>query len=172
MDHYSHSSSRADRKTIEKNRRSQMKDLCSKLSSLVPHQPTTELVSLSDQLEGATDYIKKLQLKLEKLKQKKNFLMGNSQNPDIKGLQIPAIDVHASGSDLDVILTTGPDCQFMFTETIRILHEEGAQVVSAGFSVVDQTVFHSIHSKIGDCAVEDEASRISERLRKFACDFN
>ncbi|KAI3456256.1 hypothetical protein Pfo_012919 [Paulownia fortunei] len=174
------SSSKADRKTIEKNRRNQMKALYSKLRSLVPHQAPKEVVSLPDQLEGATNYIKKLQINLEKMKKKKNCLMGMSANSSARscnsttgGLNLPNIDVRVMGSALEVVLITGLNSQFMFSEVIRMLHEEGAEVVSASFSALDNTVFHTIHCKAGDQSSQDcGAARITERLWKFVYDIN
>lgn len=61
----------------------------------------------------------------------------------------PQIDIHEKGSALEVVLITGLDFQFMFNETIRVIHEEGAEIVNASFSVVDDTVFHTIHAKVG-----------------------
>ncbi|PIN04391.1 hypothetical protein CDL12_23074 [Handroanthus impetiginosus] len=164
------SSSKADRKTIEKNRRIHMKALYSNLSSLVPHdQNHRESISLSDRIEGATNYIKKLQARLEKMKQKKNCIL-MSRNSSNGGINVvPNFDVRIMGSALEIVLITGQNCQFMFTEVIRMLHEEGAEVVSASFSCVDNTVFHTIHSKIGQDFV---AVRICERLRKLVYDAN
>ncbi|KAL0398584.1 UNVERIFIED_CONTAM: Transcription factor [Sesamum radiatum] len=174
--------SKADRKTIEKNRRNQMKTLCSRLSSLVPHQAPREVVSLPDQLEGATNYIKKLQTNIETMKQKKNWLMGvssatasssaRSSCSNSGGLVLPNVDVRVVGSALEVALITGLNCQFMFSETLRLLHEEGAEVVSASFSVLDNSVFHTIHCEIGESAQGYGAARISERLRKYVYDDN
>ncbi|KAK4439950.1 Transcription factor [Sesamum alatum] len=174
------SSSKSDRKTIEKNRRNQMKALCSRLSSLVPHQAPREVVSLPDQLEGATNYIKKLQTNIEKMKQKKNCLMGvvsanssaRSSCSNSGGLISPNVDVRVVGSALEVALVTGLNGQFMFTETIRVLHEEGAEVVNASFSVLENSVFHTIHCQIGESARGYGAARISERLRKYVYDVN
>ncbi|KAL2473633.1 basic helix-loop-helix (bHLH) DNA-binding superfamily protein [Forsythia ovata] len=164
------SSSKADRKTIEKNRRNQMKSLYSELSSLLPDQNSREVVSLPDQLGIAANYIKSLQINLEKMKQKKNWLTGEGKcsSSTMGGLKSPDIEIHVMGSAMEVALVTGLDCQFMFTEIIRMFHEEGAEVVNASFSIQDNTVFHSIHSKLGETsAPEDEAARISERLKKF-----
>ena len=49
-----------------------------------------------------------------------------------------------------MFLVTGLNYKFMFKETIRLLHEEGAEIVNAGLSVVNDTVFHTIHSKVGN----------------------
>ncbi|XP_059659041.1 transcription factor bHLH162 [Cornus florida] len=167
------SSSRTDRKTIEKNRRNHMKTLYSKLNSLVPHQSSREVVSLPDQLDEAANYIKKLQMNLEKMKEKKNRLMrlekmsASTSTGVMVGLRSPQIEIHEMGSALEVVLITGLDCQFMFNEIIRVLHEERAEVVNAGFSVVDDAVFHSIHSKVAESASGYGAPKISERLKQF-----
>nr|AKN09646.1 basic helix-loop-helix transcription factor [Salvia miltiorrhiza] len=170
MDHQNPSCSRADRKTIEKNRRNEMKALYTNLNSLIPPQPHSrprEMVSLPDQLEAATNYIKMQQAKLEKLKQKKNCLVWSKGGPN----NLPNIDFRVSGSALEVVLITGLNCQFMFTRIIHLLHEEAAEVVAATFSVLDNTVFHTIHAKIGDQSAQNHgAARISERLKKFAYD--
>ncbi|GFQ08616.1 hypothetical protein PHJA_003005600 [Phtheirospermum japonicum] len=78
------------------------------------------------------------------------------------------------GSALEVVLVSGQNCQFMFSEIIRMLHEEGAEVVNASFSVLDNSLFHTIHCEInGDrSAQEYGAARISDRLRKFVCDIS
>ncbi|KAK4589910.1 hypothetical protein RGQ29_020477 [Quercus rubra] len=176
------SSSRTDRKTIERNRRNQMKDLYSQLHSLVPHQTSRglqEVTSLPDQLDEAANYIKRLQTKLERMKEKKNNLMGIHEKSNAStdcgmtmGFKPPQIEIHEVGSALEVVLITGLDFQFMFKETIRVLHEEGAEIVNASFTVVEDTVFHTIHSKVGDSALGYGAAGIYERLNKFVSDAN
>ncbi|KAK4271568.1 hypothetical protein QN277_020244 [Acacia crassicarpa] len=174
-------SSRGDRKMIERNRRSHMRALCSQLSSLVPHQTSKEMISLPDQLGEATNHIKKLQIKLEKMRNKKLSLMEiNNNEPNISGRQSynnnndkgmvmgsksPKVEIHHMGSTLIVSVITGLDCQFIFNEFIRILHQEQADVVNAGYSVVQDAVFHTIHCQVGECG--ERAGRISERLKRF-----
>ncbi|XP_054800313.1 transcription factor bHLH162-like [Prosopis cineraria] len=172
------SSSGGDRKAIERNRRSQMRTLCSQLSSLVPRQSPGEVISVSDQLGEAVTYIKKLQMKLEKMKEKKLSLMGISDeetNVDerqkkkrgiVMGSKSPQVEIHQMGSTLEVSVISGLDCQFIFNEFIRILHEEEADVVNASYSVVQDTVFHAIHCQIGECD-DSRSGRISERLKRF-----
>ncbi|KAH7545997.1 hypothetical protein FEM48_Zijuj01G0154200 [Ziziphus jujuba var. spinosa] len=187
MDH-NPSSSRTDRKTIERNRRNQMKVLYSKLNSLVPHQNSREVTSLTDQLDEAANYIKKLQTSLERMKEKKDSLMGIERSSNnaggmmissnstscggmAAGVKSPQIEIHIIGSALEIVLITGLDFQFMFNETIRVLHEEGADIINASFSVVEDSVFHTIHSKIEESTLgPGAAARISERLNKFIDD--
>ncbi|KAF5742281.1 hypothetical protein HS088_TW09G00325 [Tripterygium wilfordii] len=167
------SSSRNDRKTIERNRRNQMKALYTQLNSLVPHQNSREPVSLPDQLYEAEKYIKKLQISLEKLKERKDSLMGierpfpSNNSCGTNGTRLPQIEIHENGLALEIALITRLDCQFIFNETIRVLCEEGVEIVNASFSVIEDTVFHAIHSKLEESASGNEAARISERLRRF-----
>ena len=118
-----------------------------------------EATPLPDQLEEAANYIKRLQIKLERMKEnKERLIMGTDRSmisettTEIAAsgliMKSPHIEIHEKGSALEVVLTTGLDCQFMFSETIRLLHEEGAEIVNASFSVVNDTVFHTIHSKV------------------------
>ncbi|KAJ8761626.1 hypothetical protein K2173_004402 [Erythroxylum novogranatense] len=177
MENNSSSSSKTDRKTLEKNRRNQMKALYSTLNSLVPHHRSGDPTSLPDQLDEAASYIKKLQTNLEKMKERKDILMGIYRPPNTSirtgttmGWRPVQIDIHQAGSTLEVVLTTGLDWQFMFNETIRVLHEEGADIVNASFSVVDDAIFHIIHSQVSDSGHSNEVGRISERLKQFVQD--
>ncbi|KAI5447996.1 transcription factor bHLH162 [Lathyrus oleraceus] len=169
------SSSRLDRKFIERNRRNQMKTLYHKLNSILPHQ-TSKAISMPDRLEEATNYIKTLQINLEKTKEKKKFLL-ETQRPNVNMkrskkliLKSPKIEIHQIGLTLQVVLITGLDSQFLFNETIRILNEERLDIVNASYKVNKDSVFHSIH-----CQVQEEfgngSARISERLNKFMHDY-
>ncbi|CAI9087435.1 OLC1v1021502C2 [Oldenlandia corymbosa var. corymbosa] len=143
------SSSKADRKTIEKNRRNQMKTLLTQLNSLVPHQSNKEALSLPDRIGEAISYIKTKQIRLEELKEKRDSLIEPKKSKNVMGsLREPHVDVQEMGSALQVVLITGSDCRFMFREAIRVLHEEGAQVVNASFYVAGDTIFHTLHSKL------------------------
>ncbi|CAA0817885.1 basic helix-loop-helix (bHLH) DNA-binding superfamily protein, partial [Striga hermonthica] len=108
-----------------------------------------ESFSIPCQLEGATNYIKKLQFNLEQLKQKKEcILRKDSANLSVpRGIDLPSIDVRVTGSALEVVLISGENYQFKLSEIIRMLHEEGAEVVSASFSVLDDAFFHTVHCK-------------------------
>nr|GEZ68917.1 transcription factor bHLH162-like [Tanacetum cinerariifolium] len=136
-----------------------------------------EMTSLPDQLHEAANYIKKLQIKLEKMNEEKNNLMGikklyinnnhkiKCSNMMVGQARAPQIEVRETGSSLEAVLITGVDFQFLFTETIRVIHEEGFDVVNAGFSILNDTVFHTIHAQVGErYAQENGASRIKDRL--------
>lgn len=107
---------------------------------------------LPDQIDEATKYIKKLEENVMNLKEKKDSLVGvDGKYSNIRGYSLNSpvqIEVHEKGSAVEVILVTGLECQFVFTEAMRIVHEEHAEVVNASYSVVGTTVFHSIHAKV------------------------
>ncbi|KAK7362843.1 hypothetical protein VNO77_04967 [Canavalia gladiata] len=171
MENNPSSSTLTDRKLIERNRRNQMKALYSKLNSVVPHQNSREAKSLPDQIGEATNYIKKLQIKLEKMKEKKENLINieGSKNVTMNrervlGLKSPQFKIQQMGSALEVVLITGLNCQFMFNETIRIL-QEGSEIVNASYKVVENAVFHTIHCEVVESV--NASARISEKLNKF-----
>ncbi|XP_057797506.1 transcription factor bHLH162-like [Salvia miltiorrhiza] len=173
------SPSKFDRKSIEKNRRNQLKALYCKLCSLLPRQSSKEIGNMSDELGEAASYIKKLQERLEAMKRKRDFLKVRKSenlksNESDGGSEGPVVQVDGNGSTLKVVLMSGIQeqcmCMCMLKETLRILMEEGADVVSAAFSVLDRTVIHTVYSQIGGSGLENEGARISERLRKFVAD--
>lgn len=158
-----------------------MKKLFAHLNSLLPHHDeatSRENLSLPDQIDQTTKYIKKLQAQLERLKEKKSSLtlassssnQRSSESSSDCGLKSPKIEIHVAGdSALQVVLITGIDSQNIFTEAIRVIQDEGGEVVNASFSVMDDsTVFHTIHAKIEECSQHQVAiARITERLNRF-----
>ncbi|OIV91739.1 hypothetical protein TanjilG_26592 [Lupinus angustifolius] len=129
-----------------------------------------EPFSLSDQLQEATNYIKTLEMKLEKMKDKKNRLLEiqrENMSMNKGGSKPPQIEIQQMGLALVIGLITGLDFQFMFKECIRFLLEEGAYIVSANYIVSGDSFFHTIH-----CQVEESSNgaRISERLKMFVYD--
>lgn len=64
------------------------------------------------------------------------------------GSKLPKIDLRDMGSSIEVILITGLQKNFLFSEVISILQEEGAEVVSSSFSAVGDKVFHTIHAQV------------------------
>ncbi|XP_058752676.1 transcription factor bHLH162-like isoform X2 [Vicia villosa] len=124
---------------------------------------------MPDRVEEATNYIKKLQISLEKMKEKKKFLLEIQRQKKLMLLKSPKIEIQQIGLTLEVVLITGLNSQFLLNETIRILNEEGVDIVNASYKVNEDTVFHSIHSQVQEFG--NESARISERLNKFMHDY-
>ncbi|KAL3714993.1 hypothetical protein ACJRO7_006837 [Eucalyptus globulus] len=163
---------RTERKIIEKNRRNRMKHLYSVLNSLLPSQPSSqEAKSLPDQIDEAILYIKGLEKEVKEAKDKKENLMGKkrpSPSPSsntLEAIKSPQIEIGVRDSSLEVILTSGLHDQFIFLEILRMLHEEKVEVLNANFSVVENSVYHLVHAKIGESGLG--AVMIAERLKTF-----
>ncbi|KAJ4899835.1 basic helix-loop-helix (bHLH) DNA-binding superfamily protein [Raphanus sativus] len=167
-----------DRKTIEKNRRIQMKALYSELNSLLPDQTSRAPLTLPDQLDEAANYIKKLQVNVEKMRERKRKLAATGSSSMSSSVDVsvarrsPKIEIQETGPILQIFLVTSLEHKFMFHEIIRAVSEEsGAEITHAGSSTVDDTVFHTLHCKVEDCDY-GASSRISESLKKLVNHFN
>jgi hypothetical protein len=113
------------------------------------------MLSQLDQLDYAASYIKQLRERIEKLERRKEQAkaMSLGSNNDMidtvkNGSKLPIIDLRDMGSSIEVILITGLQKNFLLSEVISILQEEGAEVVSSSFSSMGDTVFHTIHAQV------------------------
>ncbi|CAA7402238.1 unnamed protein product [Spirodela intermedia] len=172
---------RVERKTVEKNRRIHMKNLCFKLSSLIPKSGISkDSLTQQDHLDQAAAYIKTLRERIDRLKQKKELTVdraaeGGAATPDksgaapelMIGLRLPLVEIRALESTLEVVLICGPDRRSLFYEVIGVLEEEGADVVNASFSSVNEKTFYTIHAQVRCPRIGLEASRLSERLKRL-----
>ena len=113
-----------------------------------------EVVPLPDQIDEVINYIRSLQAKIEKSKEKKETLLGSRKrsrafiSESIPSLKSPKIEIREMGHALNVTLVTGYDDKFLFHEIIRLIQEEGAEVLNANFSVVGNSIFHAVHAKV------------------------
>ncbi|CAN6818654.1 unnamed protein product [Brassica oleracea] len=170
----------SDLKIIEKNRRIQMEDLYLELNSLLPQ--TSRELPLPDQLDEAANYIKELQVNVEKNRERKRKLVTTaaldklnstgsssmSSSVDVSvPRRLPRIEIQETGPILHISLVTSLEHKFMFHEIIRVLTEElGAGLTHAGYSIIDDAVFHIFDCKVEDCdfgATNDETSFTYEK---------
>ncbi|XP_031737221.1 transcription factor bHLH162 isoform X2 [Cucumis sativus] len=148
----------SNRKFVERNRRKEMKALFSTLNSLLPNQTSMEAPrTVPDQLEDATNYIKELQKNIKKLKEKKEKLMGMEEDEEAEGRRRrrgyedetkPKLSVHVKahqiGSSVEVFLTTGSDYHFNLQQVLRLLQDNGAEILNVNQSMFTDRVFHKI----------------------------
>nr|CAB3476591.1 unnamed protein product [Digitaria exilis] len=179
-----------ERKDVEKNRRLHMKGLCLKLSSLIPpaarhasllseaaasaSNPNKDTVTQLDQLDSAAAYIKQLKERIESLKRSK---AGGGLSGHVAGtaavatgvagaaVRMPVIEARYQDGTLDVVLISEAGRPFKLHEVITVLEQEGAEVVSASFSVVGDKIFYTIHSQALSPRIGLDATRVSERLQ-------
>ncbi|KAM1956225.1 hypothetical protein ACFX16_025667 [Malus domestica] len=171
------SSTKVERRVVEKNRRNRMKLLYSNLYSLLPKQTFKEPLSQTDQIDEAINYIKSQESNLQKLKEKKESLMRTRKRSyatacvnveSTRSAKAPLIKIHEIDSTLEVVLISGlENHQFMFYDIIRLLDEEHANVVHANFSTLGDSTFHIVRAEIGKSISEFGAARITEKLNRF-----
>ncbi|KAJ7948328.1 Transcription factor bHLH36 [Quillaja saponaria] len=166
MDHQSSSSTKVERRFIEKNRRNQMKILYCKLNSLLPTHNSKEQLALPDQIDEAINYIKTLEAKVKMIMDKKESLKGLRKRSPTCSIS-PQIEIRELDSTLEIVLITGFDNQFIFYEIIRFLHEEKIEVRSVNSSRLRDSMFHVIHAEIGKALFHFGAAKVSDRLKGF-----
>ncbi|KAM1078286.1 hypothetical protein FF1_025432 [Malus domestica] len=171
------SSTKVERRVVEKNRRNRMKLLYSNLYSLLPKQTFKEPLSQTDQIDEAINYIKSQESKLQKLKEKKESLMRTRKRSyatacvNVESAKAPHIKIHEIDSTLEVVLISGlENHQFIFYDIIRLLDEEHANVVHANFSTLGDSTFHIVRAEIGKSMSEFGAARITEKLTDLSMD--
>ncbi|KAJ4849852.1 hypothetical protein Tsubulata_014616, partial [Turnera subulata] len=171
----SSSSTKTERKIIEKNRRNQMKSLYAQLNSLIPHHQ--EAQARPDQIDEAIGYIKSLEEKLKKSKEKKDSLMRlcKKRSHDSTSEQAssslstlckpPQLEIRAMGPTLEIVLITGLENQFLFCGLLRILHEEGVEVISENSRITGDSSFHVVHAQmINEAVLGFGSAMVTERL--------
>ncbi|XP_049393474.1 transcription factor bHLH168-like [Solanum stenotomum] len=150
-----------DRKTQEKNRRINMKSLFSKLFALIPpHHFSKAMLAQQDQVDQVISYIEELKERVEVLKRRKDGTTSCS-------IKTPMVEVRELDSTLEVILVSGLQKNFTLQEVIIIIEEEGAQVVSANYSTIDDMMFYTIRAQVKITRLGVDASRVNLRLQKL-----
>ncbi|XP_050207105.1 transcription factor bHLH162-like [Mercurialis annua] len=168
----SSTSTKLERKVLERNRRNQMKILLSHLNSLLPkHGPNKKSLPIPGLIDETTNYIKNQENKLKKLKEKKEKLISSRiKRPfteSTSALRPPRLQIKEMGCVLEIILINGSDNQIVFYDMIRILHEEGVDIASSSYSVAGNSIIHVVHAQKKGSNFSFNAAKIIERLNRF-----
>ncbi|KAL4012132.1 hypothetical protein IC575_029215 [Cucumis melo] len=178
----------SDRKFVERNRRKEMKSLFSTLNSLLPNHTSREAPrTVPDQLEDATNYIKELQKNIQKLKEKKEELMGKNKmeedeeaegrrrrrfEHETKPKLLLQVKAHQIGSSVEVFLTTGSDYHFILQQVLRLLQDNGAEILNVNQSMFTDRVFHKITAQVdGEGIGPGDGERICKTVKKFVSQY-
>ncbi|KAF7026630.1 hypothetical protein CFC21_038733 [Triticum aestivum] len=187
--------SKMERKEVEKNRRLHMKGLCLKLSSLLPasssdhhlrHYSTSssssppssskDAATQLDQLDSAAAYINQLRGRIDDLKRRKQAALSGGCSSSVSAgdykpqttASLPVIEVRHQDGTLDVALASEAGRPFRLHEVMAVLEQEGAEVISASFSVVGDKIFYTVHSQALCPRIGLDAGRVAQRLRGLA----
>jgi hypothetical protein len=134
-------------------------------------------VTQLDQLDSAAAYIKQLKERIEALKQRKAGGPGQAAGCALAsasasasgvssggGVRMPVIEVRYQDGTLDVVLICDAGRPFKLHQVITVLEQDGAEVVSASFSVIGDKIFYTIHSQALSPRIGLDAARVSQRL--------
>ncbi|KAI3684529.1 hypothetical protein L6452_33753 [Arctium lappa] len=183
MKKYDGGSRKLERKTIEKNRRNHMKDLCYKLTSLVPSlfsQPY-KCFTQDTVFDQSIAYIKQLQKRVEQLKEKRDETSrmidnGGRNNPSHhdqphvsydRVRRRPVVEIKELDGGLQVFLTSNLERNFTFSEVIRIVEDGGAEVVKGGYTTVGEKVIYTLHAQARVSRIGVEIMSVYERLQEL-----
>ncbi|XP_021734140.1 transcription factor bHLH167-like [Chenopodium quinoa] len=119
-----------------------------------------DTLSQADKIEQATNYIVELRERVENLNKRRDQLMTNNS-----GLITTSIELKDLGSVIEVQIVVQRDCEIKLHEVIRVLEEEGAEVVNATFSTHGNYVLHTLHARAQSSRIGVETSRVQERLQ-------
>ncbi|CAL1406548.1 unnamed protein product [Linum trigynum] len=143
---------------------------------------------VADRIDVAISYIKSMESKLKKLEEKKESLATSrkrlrkcssgiycSDGPKSKGARrwsaAPELQIRQVGSVVEVVLTSGSgrdESMVLFQDVIRILEDEGLEVLNASFAVTgNSTFFSTVHAKIEESCFSFEGAKASERLQRL-----
>ncbi|XBI60905.1 transcription factor bHLH162-like [Triticum dicoccoides] len=181
-----------ERKEAERERRQHMKALCAKLASLIPkeHFANPDTMTQLGSLDEAASYIKKLKERVDELRHRRSSAQAMAATRGASGASIPATTPTTRGgagspegekhweesapvvevrqhdvTSMHVVLVCSTQRPIMLHEVIRILEEEGADVVNANHSVAGDKIFYTINSRALSSRIGIDVSSVSERLR-------
>lgn len=110
---------------------------------------------MPDQIDESINYIKSLESKLEKYKEKKEKLLYGKRpypctNETTKSSKLTNVEVHEMGPNMNVILISGLEEQASFYGILRLLGKEGFEVVNANFSSSGNSMLQVVHEKVSN----------------------
>lgn len=109
-------------------------------------------MSIPDMLERIAGYINQFQRHMEELRQRRMQLEeANTATTSATTMISPAINITASDSSLEVNVITGSDMNLALSDIIRIIEEEGAEVLSVLYNnIAGNMIILSIQCQVND----------------------
>ncbi|KAH1064366.1 hypothetical protein J1N35_029353 [Gossypium stocksii] len=138
-----------NRNLVERERRSNMRHLFSRLFSLLP-PPTTRRSAIPDRLEQATVYINQIRTRLEGLNQRRLQLEEGNRGTSRRTIMSPVINIseYSLDSGMEINLITESELNLSLSEIIRIIQEEGAEVLTLTHSNESNRNILTIHCEV------------------------
>lgn len=116
-----------------------------------------ELLSQQDQIEQVAGYIQNLSERVEKLKGRKEQIMPNNKiskrsaaaTTTVRSANsLPILKIRDLGSSFEVVVIIGLTKNFGLNRVVRVLEEEGAEVLALSMSNMGHKIFHTLHAQV------------------------
>lgn len=107
-----------------------------------------------DHVDQAINYIEELKERVEVLKRRRDEIAqgpgvdSKKSMPTTNTIKTSMVQVRELGSTLEVILTSALQKKFTLQEVIKIIEEEGAQVVTVNYSTIGDIIYYTIHTEV------------------------
>ncbi|KAI5400624.1 transcription factor bHLH36 [Lathyrus oleraceus] len=159
------------RREVEKQRRMQMSILCSSLRSSLPFHLIKEKSSVSDNIGEAANYVQNLKEKVTELGKKRDKLKeiisssmietGNIELSADPSNLVKCVNINLIPDGVEIVICTGTeDRSSHLSGLMKIILQEGCDVVHCVTNQVNGNIFHTIR-----CEVEDMAHLDLTRLQ-------
>ncbi|CAK9318325.1 unnamed protein product [Citrullus colocynthis] len=140
----------------ERQRRQQMGALYMSLRTLLPLEFIKGKRAISDQMNGAVNYIKHQEKKIKEIEAKRDELkkMYNSSNFERSKLeQTPNCSFKISSFDggvVEILITTNGFHGFPLSRILKVVVEQGLEVIRCGSTIVNHKSIHTIQIEVSD----------------------
>ncbi|PWA74878.1 Myc-type, basic helix-loop-helix (bHLH) domain-containing protein [Artemisia annua] len=132
---------------MEKQRRDQMKDLYSKLASLLRLQ-SYERIPLPGLLEKATDSIKQWKETVDRLTARKKELENELRGAMSQEINLHVVQVSEMDSNLEVnLIIRTSNKKIELRRVLSIIEQGGAEIINYSLSCVGQNTHYTIHAQ-------------------------
>ncbi|KAF9602824.1 hypothetical protein IFM89_031684 [Coptis chinensis] len=158
---------------VERQRRQEMANLYGSLRSLVPREYLKGKRSISDQINGATHYVRHQQKKIKELLDRRDGLkrMLNSSTPNVENRNFCSpncVVVQPSFAGLEIIIGCSlKTTSLPLSKVFGVLIEEGLGVISYASTTVNEISFHSIQSEKSETLHKIEVLTLQICVRVF-----
>ncbi|XP_058751656.1 transcription factor bHLH36-like [Vicia villosa] len=161
------------RKEVEKQRRMQMSILCSSLRSSLPFHLIKGKRSVSDHIGEAANYVQILKEKVNVLEKKRDKLketisstMIETENelPADPSNLVKCVNINQIPDGVEIVICRGfEDSPSRLSDLMKIIVQEGCDVVHCVTNHVNGKIFHTIKSEVEDLTHFDLA-RLQNKL--------